>query len=322
MKTISITYPNDSHVSGSKHLSLAIGFFDGVHVGHQAVIKHALKQAKENGLIPAVMTFTPHPREVLNKQKFDGYLTPLEDKMAIFSDLGVEETYLVSFDQAFASLSREDFVTNMLVPLGVKRVTTGFNFTFGQFAKGKPSDLQRLGKSYFETNIMPPVTIDGEPVSSTRIRRALSIGEVEKAGAMLGHPHQIAGIVVHGDKRGRQLGFPTANLDLTQSFIIPSRGVYVVEVSFKNTKIFGMMNIGLRPTFHDPEPKIRLEVHLFDIDVDLYDQLLRVEVLHHLRDEQKFSSIEDLKLQLQDDKEQSLAWLERQQRSCLLNGSY
>jgi riboflavin kinase/FMN adenylyltransferase len=322
MKTISLTYPIEEQVKKSKQLSLAIGFFDGVHLGHQTVINYALQQAKVYDLIPAVMTFTPHPREVLGKQKFEGYLTPLEEKLKIFAKFGVEETYVVSFDQQFASLSREAFVSEVLVPLGVKVVTTGFNFTFGHFAKGKPSDLQRLGKSTFETMIMSPVTVNDQTVSSTRIREALSLGQAEEAKMLLGHPHRIAGEVIHGDKRGRLLGFPTANLALTSPFIIPQRGVYVVEVYFQDKQVYGMMNIGLRPTFNDPEPKTRLEVHLFDIDVDLYGQILEVEVLHHLRKEQKFSSIDALKSQLHADKADSITWIKQNQHSYLLNGSF
>jgi riboflavin kinase/FMN adenylyltransferase len=308
METWELTYPLIP-VSAGKPVALALGFFDGVHRGHQAVIQEAKALAQKWGAVFAVMTFHPHPREVLGQAKIDRYLTPLSEKLAQFARLGVERTYVMKFDSTFAALTREEFVEKVLVPLGVKGVATGFNFTFGRFAAGKAEDLPRLGAGRFEARIASPVALAGGAVSSTRLRCALLEGKVESAAEMLGRHYALEGTVVSGDRRGRLLGFPTANLRLEEPYFTPKRGVYVVRTRMKGESFFGIMNIGVRPTFSDPEPRERLEVHLLGTRVDLYGERLRVEFLHFLREERKFPSAEALAEQIRADKAKAEQWL-------------
>lgn len=313
METITVTYP---HILTGSHeeISLAIGFFDGVHRGHQAVIGEAQKTAQSSGWLPAVMTFDPHPRAVLGKAPIHRFLTPLDEKLALFKELGVKRTYVVRFDSTFASLSKEAFVDEVLVPLGVRAVSVGFNFTFGHQAKGKAHDLQELSQGRFLAKVVEPIFLanhDQEPVvvSSTRLRQSLAEGNMEMVETILGRPYAIEGTVVHGDGRGRKIGFPTANLELSQPYLIPRRGVYLVRVEMEETHGFGLMNIGVRPTFAGTQMEERLEVHLLDKSGDFYGKKLRVHFIHFLREERKFASVEELISQIQRDQKNAENWI-------------
>jgi riboflavin kinase/FMN adenylyltransferase len=310
MDTKFLTYPIEEQRSkGAQNIVLAIGYFDGVHLGHQAVIKEAIVLAKELDAVPAVMTFHPHPREVLGQVSINRYLTPLPDKLEQFAKLGVQRTYVIKFDLDFASLNKEDFVEEVLIPLAVKGIVTGFNFTFGRCAAGKASDLPLLGQGRFETRIVEPILFGEIAVSSTRLRQALAAGNVEAAGRILGRPYEIKGEVVTGDQRGRLMGFPTANLNLLEPYIVPKRGVYIVRASVGDEKSYGIMNIGVRPTFSDPVSRERLEVHLLGKNVQLYGQILKVEFLSFIREEKKFPSVDELIKQIQSDREYAENWL-------------
>src|SRR5690606_33924291 len=248
METVQLSYPLDSDKTYPPAV-LAIGYFDGVHRGHQSVIRRARELAARLGVASAVMTFHPHPREVLGKSKLSGYITPLPDKLRQFARLGVDRTYVMKFDRLFADRTKEQFVEAVLIPLQVKGVVVGFNFCFGRGASGRAEDLKTLGEGRFCVEVIHPV-LEGEiPVSSTRLREALAAGDVVTAEKILGRPHLVEGEVVTGDRRGRTIGFPTANLALTQPYAIPKRGVYLVSVALGDRWIPGVMNIGLRPTF-------------------------------------------------------------------------
>jgi riboflavin kinase / FMN adenylyltransferase len=316
MKIIEIKYPID-YSYPIEPISLAIGFFDGLHLGHQAVIRSALQLGVEHHVTPAVMTFSPHPREVLGKTSFSGYLTPLNEKLLQLERLGIHRTYVVNFDQHFANLEKETFVTDVLLPLRVSAVSTGFNFTFGHKGAGVATDLLRLGEGYFHTEIVAPVILEQQAVSSTRIRNALTAGDIRLSNELLGRPYQIQGEVVHGDKRGRQIGFPTANIQPDQPYFLPAHGVYIVHATFNGETAYGVMNVGIRPTFHDPKARTRLEVHLFNQSphLDLYGDTLQVEYLHYLRQEAKFNSIESLIEQIKTDRLQAIEWLRKKKLS-------
>ncbi|MFD1407630.1 bifunctional riboflavin kinase/FAD synthetase [Kroppenstedtia eburnea] len=312
METIHLTYP--LHIEREvPPVSLAIGYFDGVHLGHRSVIERARQIAGELGVSPAVMTFHPHPREVLGKASVSRYLTPLREKLLRFEELGVQRVYVMKFDRELASRTREEFIEEVLIPLKVRGVTVGFNFTFGRGAAGKAEDLNRLSDGRFQVEIVHPIASDGDFVSSTRLRQTLDEGDVEAAMKILGRPYSLRGEVVQGDQRGRTIGFPTANIRLEEPFIIPATGVYVVRVRREGVSkdLFGMMNIGYRPTFRDPDPVKTLEVHLFDLDENLYGDRLEVEFLHRLRGEQPFASVTALTEQLKSDERNSRAWLNR-----------
>ncbi|MFD1426258.1 riboflavin kinase/FMN adenylyltransferase [Kroppenstedtia sanguinis] len=313
METIHLTYPLKIQ-SEVPPVSLAIGYFDGVHLGHQSVIGQARQMAEELGTSPAVMTFHPHPREVLGKASVSRYLTPLSEKLLRFAELGVQRVYVMKFDRELASKTQEEFVEEVLIPLRVRGVTVGFNFTFGRGAEGKAEDLNRLSDGRFQVEIVHPIASDGDFVSSTRLRQTLDSGDVEAALKILGRPYSLRGEVVQGNRRGRTIGFPTANIQLQDPFIIPATGVYVVRVHREGVSkdLFGMMNIGYRPTFRDPDPVKTLEVHLFDLDENLYGDRLEVEFLHRIRGEQPFASVTALTEQLKSDEENSRGWLKRQ----------
>jgi riboflavin kinase/FMN adenylyltransferase len=308
METIKLSYPNGLEVPRAP-VALAIGFFDGVHRGHQAVIAEALRMANRLGVTPAVMTFDPHPRQVLGKDPIHRFLTPLPEKLDQFRRLGVKRTYVMRFDRLLASLDKKDFVEQVLIPLQVRAVATGFNFTFGRGAEGKAEDLPVLAEGRFEARVVQPIHLGEVPVSSTRLRQALSEGDMETARQILGRFYALEGKVVPGDRRGRLLGFPTANLELPEPYMLPHRGVYVVRVTYGGMSSYGVMNIGIRPTFNDPVPKERLEVHLLGFNGDLYGRLLRVEFLHFLREERKFPSMDALAEQIRRDRDMAEAWL-------------
>ncbi|WP_164491720.1 bifunctional riboflavin kinase/FAD synthetase [Staphylospora marina] len=311
METIRLSYP-DGLPSSGEPVSLAIGFFDGVHRGHQAVIAEAIRLGEELGAVPAVMTFDPHPRQVLGKEQIHRFLTPLPEKLGQFRRLGVKRAYVMRFDPVLAGLDKKRFVDGVLVPLGVRAVVTGFNFAFGRGAEGKAADLPELAEGRFVTRVIAPIESGGVPVSSTRLRKALSEGDMEIARDILGRFYSLEGTVVPGDRRGRQLGFPTANLEPDEPYLLPKRGVYVVRVTDADGLAeHGVMNIGIRPTIHDPEPKERLEVHVLGFSGDLYGRVLRVEFLHFLREERKFSSLEELAEQIRRDRDQAESWLAR-----------
>mgnify|MGYP001174086050 CR=1 FL=1 len=300
METVQLTYPLESGATYPP-VVLAIGYFDGVHRGHQSVIRRAKDLAGQLGVSSAVMTFHPHPREVLGKSNISRYITPLPDKLSRFSRLGVNRTYVMAFDRTFAELTKEQFVEQVLNPLQVKGVVVGFNFCFGRGASGKAEDLERLGEGRFRVEVITPV-LEGEiPVSSTRLREALADGDVATAAKILGRPYSLEGEVVAGDARGRSIGFPTANLSLSQPYMIPRRGVYLVSVPRQGRLIPGVMNIGLRPTFRDSDPKLTLEVHLLGVEENLYGRTLRVQFHRFLREERRFGSVDDLIRQIRED---------------------
>jgi riboflavin kinase/FMN adenylyltransferase len=317
MKIIEITYPFDPNSMDMEKLSLAIGFFDGLHLGHQAVIKRAIQKANEFAITPGVMTFSPHPREVLGRKSFTGYLTPLKEKLYQFEKLGMKRAYIVTFDQSFAQLDKEKFVTDVLLPLQVSAITTGFNFTFGHRGMGTAADLVQLGKGLFDVEIVSPIIMESSAVSSTRTRNALSSGDIHLANELLGRPYRIQGEVVHGDKRGRQIGFPTANIQPDQPYYIPAHGVYVVRAFFKGNFSYGVMNVGVRPTFDQSQVQTKLEVHLFhqSPNLNLYGDMVQVELLHYLRTETKFASVEALIDQIRADEVQAIGWLTKNKSS-------
>lgn len=291
---------------------IAIGYFDGVHLGHQKVIQTARKMADQLGIPLAVMTFYPHPKEVLQQKASMRYLTPIDEKVNLFQGLGVKKTYVMKFDRTLAQLSAEEFVENVCLSLQVQGIVTGFNFRFGNQQSGDADDLRRLSQNRFATEKVAAVLKEGRRVSSTWIRRLLSNGEVEMANELLGRYYRFEGTVEHGDQRGKLTGFPTANLSTSTPYFLPKRGVYIVEAEFEGTSAYGLMNIGIRPTFKQDSPQEKVEVHLFHPDIDLYGKKMSVKILKFLRPEQKFASVDALIHQIQNDKKQAEKWLSRQ----------
>jgi len=266
---------------------VAIGTFDGVHRGHQAVIKGA----------DTVLTFDPHPLEILHPAALPKLIMPFGVKRDVIEGLGVSELVVIPFDRDFASRSAEEFIEDVLIAkLAAKQVSVGENFRFGAKAKGDPAML--ASRNEFETRVVPLVEVDGETVSSTRIRALVAAGDMEGARHCLGAPFMVEGEVVSGDQRGRELGFPTANLVPDDRLAIPGHGVYA---AFANG-VPAAVNVGVRPTFESGRG-VLIESYLIDHEEDLYDKLLRVAFVDRLRGEKRFASVEELIAQMRADVE-------------------
>jgi len=298
--------------TGKKGLSLAVGFFDGVHLGHREVIRQAVSLAREKDLVPAVMTFDPHPRVVLGHgPQYGTVLTPLEDKLELFAALGVEEAFVIRFDKAFSEVTAERFVETLIAPLGVRATTVGFDFAFGHRGQGNADTLRAYREGAIEVRVVSPVYLDDEKVSSTRIRDRLEEGECSEASKLLDRPYLLKGVVVHGDARGRQLGYPTANLQLDQEYVVPRSGVYAIRIDVlaetgeTESRHDGVLNVGFRPTFDAPGGALKLEAHLFDFSGDLYGRRLALRFRAFLRAEKKFESIDQLIAQIASDSAQA-----------------
>jgi riboflavin kinase/FMN adenylyltransferase len=285
---------------------VAVGNFDGVHLGHQAVIGEAGRIARANGCPWATLTFEPHPRSVFQPDGPAFRLSPLDVKARLIEALGPDAMIVVPFDLDFSRLSAHDFVERVLVnALGARHVVCGHDFAFGHQRKGGPEVLLRQGDEFgFGFTCVQEVRdTDGEPYSSTRIRRYLQDGDPRAAARLLGRPFDIEGDVLTGEQRGRLLGFPTANLGLGD-YLCPARGVYAVRclgdgVDGVGGARDGVANLGLRPTFDGQE--VLLEAHLFDFDGDLYGRTLRVQLIEYLRPERSFESLDALRAQIGED---------------------
>lgn len=280
-------------------LFLAIGVFDGVHLGHQAVISTSARHAGEAGGTPVVVTFDPHPAKVLRPNDAPHLLTATQHKIALIRDLGVAHLLVLHFDRQFAATAPEDFVRQLVAqskPLG--EICVGHEWSFGKGRAGNLALLNQLGAKFnFNVVGVQAVTVNGEVVSSTAIRRAVAGGDLTKAAEMLGREYTILGTVKAGVQLGRKLGFPTANLS-AHSEQFPPDGVYVAEATLAGALYRGVANLGYRPTVAAAEPERLLELHLFGLDKDIYGEEIEVRFLRYLRPEQKFENVEALAAQI------------------------
>jgi riboflavin kinase/FMN adenylyltransferase len=286
-------------------LFLAIGVFDGVHLGHQAVISTSARHAKEAGGTPVVVTFDPHPVKVLRPDNAPHLLTATQHKIALIRDLGVAHLLVLHFDKAFAATSPENFVQQLVdgsKPL--REICVGHEWSFGKGRAGNLALLKKLGQIHgFNVIGVEAVKVNGEVVSSTAIRQAIEAGDLVKATQMLGREYTILGTVVRGEQLGRKLGFPTANLS-AHSEQFPPNGVYVTEARIGGALYRGVANLGFRPTVA-AKPERLLELHLFDLDREIYGEEMEVRFLRYLRPEQKFADVEALKKQIATDVRQA-----------------
>jgi riboflavin kinase / FMN adenylyltransferase len=288
---------------------LTIGNFDGVHLGHARVITALIEKAKVLNCIPAVMIFEPQPQELFSPETAPARLTRLRDKYILLKKLGVERLICVNFHRDFASKSAEDFIEELLVKqLGIKHLIIGDDFRFGKNRMGNFSLLKQAGEKFnFAVSDTASFKLEDCRISSTQIRNALEQDLLADAEKMLGRAYSIIGRVFHGDKRGRQLGFPTANV-LLKRRVSPISGVYAVKVKTVEHSFYGVANIGSRPTVSGIRQQ--LEVHIFNFNKDIYGQTIEVVMLKKLRDEIKFSSLDDLKKQISQDSEQAKAFIQ------------
>jgi len=280
---------------------LTLGVFDGLHIGHQQIMKKVAERAKAVGAAATVMTFDPHPRAVLYPESAPPLLQTLDQRLANFEILGIEQAIIIPFDLDFAAIEAEEFLTDIVYErLQAKEVYLGKGFAFGKRRAGNIDLLRKLsGELGFFADEVDEVTLRGRRVSSSAIRKLLSTGHVNLARRMLGRPYGVEGVIERGAQRGRTIGFPTANLK-PHNRVIPKFGVYATATLVEGSWRRSITNIGVRPTFeNDNEPSI--ETYIFDLDQDLYGDVLRVRFLHRIRDERKFNGIDELTAQIKKD---------------------
>ena len=285
-----------------RRVCLAIGVFDGIHLGHQQVIRQTITDARQHQALSIVITFDRHPNSVVAPDRIPPLIFSLSQKLRVIASLGVEATLLIRFDRAFSEQSGERFVRDLARDFReIHSICVGSDFTFGHRRTGNIALLKNLGQELrFAVRSLAAVSLDGTTVSSTRIREAVRQGDLDAASQMLGRAYSIAGPVVKGDQLGGQLGFPTANLDVA-GLVLPPDGVYAAHARVQENSFSAVRNIGLRPTLQDSAPQRRFEVHLLDFNADIYGQEIEVAFVEKLRDEQKFPSIEALRAQISRD---------------------
>lgn len=282
---------------------VTVGTFDGLHVAHRMILKTLVEKASALGSRSVLVTFKPHPQEIVGKRKVELLMTE-EERVQRISDAGIDEICVLKFDRDLSLVTAEDFLVKLIYEkIGMHELVLGYNHTFGRGAQGTVEFASTVGKKVgFEVDFINAVLLDDEIVSSSTIRRLLRRGNLSLANKMLDRPFALEGYVIRGDARGRLLGYPTANLKLVdERLLIPSFGVYIVEAEVEGGKFAGLASIGVRPTFED-EGVPMLEVWLSDFDRDIYGKRMRVSLVHRLRDEMKFDSAEQLIAQMDQDK--------------------
>jgi riboflavin kinase / FMN adenylyltransferase len=292
---------------------VTLGTFDGIHLGHRQIIETVVKKAKETSGRSFLITFDPHPRKIVSSDNRLQLLNTMQEKLEILSSIGIENLFIINFTKEFSQQAPDEFILKYMVKgTGIKEAVIGYDHHFGKGRGGDIESLKEIGNNYnFDVTVVPGYEIDGEIVSSSKIRKALLQGDILTANKMLGRYFSFTGKVVHGDKRGRELGFPTANLEIgNQDKLLPQIGIYAVECVINNNKYYGLLNIGSRPTFHVSGDVIP-EVHIFDFDRKIYDEYVKVNMVQRIRDEQKFSSAEELIRQMYRDKEVGLEILSK-----------
>jgi riboflavin kinase / FMN adenylyltransferase len=282
--------------------AVALGVFDGVHLGHRAILGAAVADARASGVLAVACTFEPHPMEVLQPERAPLPITTLDERLALIAECGVEEAVVLTFTRALAAVEPEAFVKDVLVDrLRARQVVVGYNHRFGRGARGDTALLRDLGARLgFGVDVVPPLTVDGVPVSSTAIRAALGRGDLDAAARMLGRPYTLPGKVVAGAGRGRTLGFPTANVAPDRPVLVAA-GVYACTVEVSGQQRRAVVNIGVRPTFG--EETLAVEAYLLDFSGDLYGQTVRLLFVSRVREERRFPSVDALRAQIADDVE-------------------
>jgi riboflavin kinase/FMN adenylyltransferase len=290
--------------------AISIGVFDGVHAGHQALVKRMLAEGRARGLTGGVITFHPHPRTVIRPDQPFVYLESLEHRVELLRACGVEFVSVLQFTSELQQVSAEDFCRLLVEDARVRLVVVGADFRLGRGGEGTVDRLAEIGREQgFE--VLPLGLVDhgagSAPISSTRIRAALAAGEMEEVQALLGRPFSLRGPVLKGDQRGRTIGFPTLNIGVSADRALPANGVYVTRAYLPSGIFHAVTNVGTRPTFEGASR--RVETHVFDFEGDLYGQVVTVELLHRLRPEQKFEGIDALTTQIKIDAAAARAWL-------------
>jgi riboflavin kinase/FMN adenylyltransferase len=299
-------------VRREKNSIVTVGTFDGVHRAHQEILREVVHRAKRIEGRSAVITFDPHPKEVVGVSNDPlQLLSTIDERIELLKKHQIDVLLILHFTYEFSQQSSHDFYERyVVVGTGVSEVVVGYDHMFGRNREGSTQELVQMGKQYdFSVFALHPFAVEGEVVSSTQVRRALAEGDIDRANKFLGYEYSLTGSVVRGDERGRTIGYPTANIKLdSEKKLIPAKGVYLVGVQVEKKAFFGMMNIGVRPTVTRGLQQT-IEVHLFDFSEDIYGKKITVSFLKRLRSEQRFSSLEGLIEQLNNDKAQSMKYI-------------
>lgn len=301
---------NSQNIYSKNPSVITIGTFDGVHIGHQKIIERLVKVGQHKKLESVVLTFFPHPRMVLQKEANIKLLNTIDERKELLSNLNLEALIVKTFNKEFANLSARDYVKHILIDeLNAKHIIIGYDHHFGKNRSANIDDLKTFGREFgFEVEEISAQDIKDVAVSSTKIRNAISEGDIKTANSYLGAPYFITGTVIKGKGLGKQIQFPTANIHINEDYkLIPKNGVYVVSAVIDNSTVYGMMNIGTNPTVNGTKQSI--EVHFFNIDKDLYNNTLKVNILNRLRNEHKFESVSLLQDQLKLDQQHALKFI-------------
>ena len=298
---------------------LTLGVFDGLHLGHQKIMERVVERARATDSVPTAITFDPHPRSVLYPENAPPLLQTLDQRLANFEFLGIEQAIVIGFNKDFAAQNAEIFLRDIAHErLQAKEIYLGEGFAFGKNRGGNIELLRKMSRELgFFADEVPEITLRGQRISSSKIRHLLAEGKVNLARRMLGRPYGVEGQIIHGDKRGRTIGFPTANLH-PNNRVIPKFGVYATANLIDGAWRKSITNVGVRPTFDD-DKQPSIESYIFDFDGDLYGDVLRVRFLHRIRDERKFGGIEELKAQIAEDSETALEYFSHEGVRNMLN---
>ncbi|SHF52622.1 bifunctional riboflavin kinase/FAD synthetase [Ornithinibacillus halophilus] len=302
MKVIELTYPHS--LEQLPKTVTAIGFFDGIHKGHQTVINKAVDVASANNLESAVITFHPHPSVILRNKEDVQYITPMSIKKRILEQLGVDRLYIVKFNKELASLTPQSFIDHFIVGLNIQHVVAGFDFSFGHKGKGNMNNIGEFARGRFTYTVIDKVVLEDEKISSTRIRNLLENGDVQKVSLLLGRPFTTIGTVIEGDQRGRKIGYPTANIEVKSEALLPKPGIYAVKVIVNGRQYNGMASLGTNPTFTVDRTDLSLEINILDYNQNIYGQELKVEWYTFIRDEVKFNQVDELINKISEDEKE------------------
>ncbi|ADQ82859.1 bifunctional riboflavin kinase/FAD synthetase [Riemerella anatipestifer] len=291
-----------SEYKNTSPTALSIGMFDGVHLGHQSIIKNLKKISDEKKLSSGLLTFWPHPRTIFNPNENLKLLNTLAEKTSLIENLGVDFLFLQNFDEDFRNLSADDFVKKILVDkLNVKHLIIGYDHRFGKDKKGDFNLLQKMATEFdFEVQQLDAIQLENQNISSTKIRNAITSGDFKSANDMLGYHYPLSGKVIHGKKIGRTIGYPTANISIDNIKLLPKKGAYIVEVWIDNLFYKGMLSVGTNPTVSGTE--LSIEVYILDFNKDIYDQDITIKFRDFLHEEIKFDGLEALIKKLDEDK--------------------
>lgn len=296
------TYLKDfmSLTTSEAEITTCIGFFDGLHKGHQTLIDQVKALAQDTGTESAIITFSPDPWTVVNKKSKVNHITPIKDKIDVAKSLGVDHFITIHFDEATSQMSPQDFIEKILLKINVKHLVVGEDFRFGHKGTGNVAYLQTHAAQFFDTHILELNKDDDEKIGTTQIIQSILKGDMEQVTHLLGRPYHVSGLVVEGKQQGRKIGFPTANIDVVDEYVMPAGGIYVGHIWVDDVRYQAVLNIGYNPTFNTND-YISVESFILDFDQDIYGKHVRQNFLKRLRPEQKFDSIEALVEQMNQD---------------------